>query len=361
MTVERGAIPRLNRSEAPGRYLRNAWYVAGWAEDLGEEPVARIFLEEPVALFRDEDGVAHAIGGRCPHRFAPLGHGQVIDGQLECPYHGLRFDGSGRCVFNPHEKGVVPRVGVPSYPLVEQHNLLWIWMGEATCADPALIPDFAWLADPKWEPVRGATIAEGHYELYSDNILDISHSNFVHPALKANAWTIGKRSFRTEGDTVWTEYDHRDDYLSDGINAILGTAGKKQDFWCGIRWNAPATLLLDYRAAEPGTPRDDMTILPSLHAFTPETRDTTHYVWAVARDFALGDQGFNAAMKSALEYAFEQEDMPVIRNAHRLMAGQDFWSLKPLIMTGDSGGVRARRVLERLIQAEEERLKMAAE
>jgi vanillate O-demethylase monooxygenase subunit len=43
------------------------------------------------------------------------------------------------------------------------------------------------------------------------------------------------------------------------------------------------------------------------------------------------------------------------------MAGQDFWSLKPLIMTGDSGGVRARRVLERLIQAEEERLKVAAE
>lgn len=360
MGNERGVIPQLDHT-APGRYLRNCWYVAAWADDLAEAPLARVFLDQPVALFRDAEGVAHAIEGRCPHRFAPLGHGTVIGGQIECPYHGLRFDGTGACVFNPHEKGVVPRIAVASYPLVERHALLWIWMGDATAADPATIPDFAWLSDPRWEPVRGATIAEGHYELYSDNILDISHSNFVHPALKADAWTIGKRSFRTDGDTVWTEYDHPDDYLSDGINAILGRQGKKQDFWCGIRWDAPAVLLLDYRAGDPGTPRDAMTILPSLHAFTPETAGSTHYIWAVARDFAIGDQGFNAAMKGALEHAFEQEDMPIIRDAHRLMAGREFWSLKPLVMTGDSGGVRARRVLERLIVAEEERTSIAAE
>ncbi len=358
---DRGTIPATAGAQAPGRYLRNTWYVAGWADELGAEPVARTFLEEPVALFRDEAGVAHAIAGRCPHRFAPLGHGKVVDNALECPYHGLRFNAAGACVFNPHEKGVVPRVSVAAYPLVELHNLLWIWMGEADAADPALIPDFAWLADPTWEPVRGYKLAEGHYELYSDNILDISHSNFVHPALKADAWTIGKRSFRTEGDTVWTEYEHPDDYLSDGINMILGRQGQRQDFWCGIRWNAPATLLLDYRAGDPGTPREEMTILPSLHAFTPQDGNFTHYIWAVARDFALGVPEVNAGMKAALEYAFEHEDMPIIRDAHRLMAGREFWSLKPLVMTGDSGGVRARRVLERLISAEEEQIKLAAE
>ena len=103
---EKQAIPE---ARAPGRYLRNCWYVAGWADDLGASPLARTFLDEPVALFRDGDGVAHAIAGRCPHRFAPLGHGQIVDGALQCPYHGLRFDGSGACVFNPHESGVVPR------------------------------------------------------------------------------------------------------------------------------------------------------------------------------------------------------------------------------------------------------------
>ena len=135
-----------------------------------------------------------------------MGHGQVVDGALQCPYHGLRFDGAGACVFNPHESGVVPRASVPVYPLAERHALLWIWMGEADRADEALIPDFAWLADGNWEPVRGTARAEGHYELYSDNILDLAHANFVHPALAANAWTIGKRRFRQEGDTVWSEY-----------------------------------------------------------------------------------------------------------------------------------------------------------
>jgi len=88
-----------------GRYLRQCWYVAGWADDLGSDPVDRVFLEEPVALFRDEAGLAHAVGGRCPHRFAPLGQGRVIDGALACPYHGLRFDGAGACVHNPHPGG----------------------------------------------------------------------------------------------------------------------------------------------------------------------------------------------------------------------------------------------------------------
>jgi phenylpropionate dioxygenase-like ring-hydroxylating dioxygenase large terminal subunit len=355
---EQQAIPKAG---TPGRYLRNCWYVAGWADQLGESPQARTFLDEPVALFRDGDGVARAIAGRCPHRFAPLGHGQVVDGALQCPYHGLRFDGAGTCVFNPHESGVVPRASVPVYPLAERHALLWIWMGEAERADEALIPDFAWLADPRWEPVRGTALAEGHYELYSDNILDLAHANFVHPALAANAWTIGKRRFRQEGDTVWSEYSRPNDYLSEAMAYVLSREGEKVDFWCGVRWDAPATLFLDFRAGDIGTPVEAMTALPSLHAFTPETADTTHYVWAVARDYALGNEEFSAGLRASLEAAFEHEDMPIIRDVHRLMAGRDFWGLNPIILTGDGGGVRARRVLARLIAEEEAGTRIAAE
>jgi hypothetical protein len=51
---ETQAIPE---ARAPGRYLRNCWYVAGWADDLGDNPIAKTFLDEPVALFRDGGGV----------------------------------------------------------------------------------------------------------------------------------------------------------------------------------------------------------------------------------------------------------------------------------------------------------------
>jgi vanillate O-demethylase monooxygenase subunit len=214
-------------------------------------------------------------------------------------------------------------------------------MGEAEAADPALIPDFAWLTDPAWAVVRGATRAEGHYELYSDNILDLSHANFVHPALVARAFTEGERRFWQDGETVHAEYVRLDDTLSDGIGAMLGRVGQPQDFYGEVTWHAPAVLRFDYVAGPPGTPRDACTLLPSLHAFTPETPDTTHYVWATGRDFALGDAAFSQAMQAALEHAFEREDMPIIRDSHRLMRGADFWSLKPLVLGGD-GGASAR-------------------
>jgi vanillate O-demethylase monooxygenase subunit len=347
-----GTIPPLGGPR--GTYLRNAWYVAGWADRLADTPQSRVFLEEPVALFRDGQGTARAIGGRCPHRFAPLGDGCVIDGALQCPYHGLRFDAAGVCIHNPHRQDPVPEAAVRAFPLIERHALLWIWMGDADKADAALIPDFSWLQDPRWEAVRGQTIAEGHYELYSDNILDLSHASFVHPALVSNAWTKGERKFWQDGTTVHASYVRDNDALSDGIAAMLGTVGKNQDFRGEVVWHAPATLYFDFRAGDPGTPPEAMTLLPSIHAFTPETADTTHYVWATARDFALGDEGFSAVMRRALEFAFEEEDMPLIRDAHRLMRGQDFWDLQPLVLNGDGGGIRARRILKNLIQKEAE-------
>lgn len=353
MTADKTPVARLT-PQATGTYLRNAWYVAGWSGDLAETPQQRTFLEEPVALFRDGEGRANAISGRCPHRFAPLGHGSMADGTLVCPYHGLRFDRTGGCVHNPHPGGQLPDVQLQVYPLIERHALLWIWMGEAAKADADLIPDFSWLSDPEWEAVRGATVAEGHYELYSDNILDLSHANFVHPALVANAFTEGERKFWQEGENVFAEYVRPDDFLSVGISAVMGTEGRRQDFYGRVKWHAPAVLYFDFRAGDPGTPYDDCTLLPSLHAFTPETPDTTHYFWATARDYRLGDGAFTAMMRGALEYAFEQEDMPLIRDSHRLMRGQDFWALRPVILGGDGAGVRARRMLQRLIDREQQ-------
>jgi vanillate O-demethylase monooxygenase subunit len=70
---------------------------------------------------------------------------------------------------------------------------------------------------------------------------------------------------------------------------------------------------------------------------------------------------FSAGLRASLEAAFEHEDMPIIRDVHRLMAGRDFWELKPIILTGESDDVRARRVLARLIAEEEEGTRIAAE
>ena len=87
-----------------GTYLRNAWYVAAWSDDLVEgQLLARTILKEPIVLFRKSDGNVAALQDRCPHRFAPLHMGKVVDGdRVQCPYHGLEFNASGACVLNPH-------------------------------------------------------------------------------------------------------------------------------------------------------------------------------------------------------------------------------------------------------------------
>ena len=105
-----------------GTYLRNAWYVAAWSDDLGEgQLIGRTILKQPIVLYRTSDGQVAALDDRCPHRFAPLHMGKIVGGnQVRCVYHGLEFDASGACVLNPHGSKHIPsRAKVRSYPVVE--------------------------------------------------------------------------------------------------------------------------------------------------------------------------------------------------------------------------------------------------
>jgi phenylpropionate dioxygenase-like ring-hydroxylating dioxygenase large terminal subunit len=164
------------------KFLSNIWYVAAWADEVAENLLARTILSKHLVLYRKSDGQVVAMDDRCPHRFAPLHMGNRVGDHIECSYHGLRFDCSGRCVFNPHGNGEIPKKAmVQTYPLVERYGLLWIWMGDKDRADQALIPEFSFLTDPTFQNVKGYTLAEGHYELMTDNIMDLGHIEFLHP------------------------------------------------------------------------------------------------------------------------------------------------------------------------------------
>ena len=91
------------------KFLENAWYAACWSDDVGQALFERTIIGESILLYRKRDGSAVAMGNACPHRFAPLDRGQLLDDVVECPYHGLRYDSSGACVHNPHGNGKVPQ------------------------------------------------------------------------------------------------------------------------------------------------------------------------------------------------------------------------------------------------------------
>ncbi|WP_174296666.1 Rieske 2Fe-2S domain-containing protein [Sphingomonas bacterium] len=124
-------------------FIRNAWYAAARIDEVSEVPLARTYLGLPVVLFRNFDGEIGALLDACPHRGVPLSLGEVRDGLIRCHYHAMMFDVGGVCRFNPHVKGPPDRLRGRSFPTVERHDFVWIWMGDEALADPTQIVDYS--------------------------------------------------------------------------------------------------------------------------------------------------------------------------------------------------------------------------
>ena len=186
-------------------YLRNAWYLAAWSSEVRpRELFQRRLLDEPLVLYRLNDGSPRALQDRCPHRFAPLHLGKIVGDAVQCPYHGLQFSPSGNCVLNPH--GPVPTAArVRSYPVAERYSAIWIWMGDPARADPNSITPFDFLSPEHCYVGTGYLRINAHYELETDNILDLSHIEFLHPVFSSEAVRSAKVQSSQEGDTVWSK------------------------------------------------------------------------------------------------------------------------------------------------------------
>ncbi len=120
--------------------LRNYWYPVLQSEELpADRPVAFKVLGEAFAAWRDASGKPRVVRDRCPHRSIRLSVGRVIEGELQCILHGLRFEGTGRCTLIPWETGrsqVHDRVGVQAHPAEELGGYIWAYIGDAKAFPP---------------------------------------------------------------------------------------------------------------------------------------------------------------------------------------------------------------------------------
>lgn len=344
-------------------YLRNTWYVAAWDHEVGDEtPLARRILDEALVLFRDSTGTPQAIGDRCPHRFAPLSKGCVKGNSVQCVYHGLEFDGTGQCTRNPHGKGNIPtQAKVKSYPVVERHSIVWIWMGDPAKADPGTIVDYSQSLDPQKRFVAKDYLhARANYQLETDNIMDLSHIEFLHPgSLGSDAVNQAITEVVQEGSTVFSNRLTQNERLHESLEQRYNIPeGQKVDRWLDVRWDPPANMELWVGIAPAGThePRKVGKRIPFNHFFTPETEKTAHYWFATSYPRRMGEEGERRAHEDIkyLRGPFESEDLPMLEAQQKLMGDEEFWSLKPILLPGDAAAVRARRVLDLLIKQEHE-------
>ena len=344
-----------------GRYLRNAWYVAAWADDLADGRLLdRTIMQEPIVLYRTADGRVAALQDRCPHRFAPLHMGKIVGGdRVQCPYHGLEFDASGACVLNPHgSKNIPPRARVRSYPVTEKHKAIWIWMGEEP-ADPAKVPDFGVLDNvPELHATKRDRITiHANYELIIDNLLDLSHTSYLHDGILGNSDTVESEiTVEEDGDDVVVSR-RAGNAAAPGLFAILmPSKPPRVDKFTRMRWMPPSNLRLLTGICMPGAVAESGTGYHAIHMLTPESDKTTHYFFTAVRFNVLtADAALNAQIKEKISttrrFAFEEQDAPVIE-AQQQIIDAAATPVDPVILAIDVGPVRYKQILQRLIRAE---------
>lgn len=119
--------------------LRNYWYPVLQSEELPSgRPVGFKVLGENFAAWRDAQGRPNVVYDRCPHRSIKLSIGRVLNGDLQCVLHGLRFDGKGKCVLIPWETDsrIQDKMAVKAYPAEELGGYVWAYIGDASKAPP---------------------------------------------------------------------------------------------------------------------------------------------------------------------------------------------------------------------------------
>lgn len=344
-------------------FLRDYWYAAAWDHEIGREVLARVILKEPVVLYRRLDGTPVALEDRCAHRRLQLSMGHLVGDDLQCRYHGLRYDCTGKCIKIPGQKTIPKNLRVRSYPIVERHKFIWIWMGAAERADESKIPDFHLLDDPAWCPTGDRYHVPANYQLIIDNLCDLSHVAYLHSAYTGNepvgelARIKTKRSFEPGDEWVrgqrWT-YDVEPAQTYKTFGHYDGNI----DRWQIYEFRPPGFFRINNGSAIAGTGASEKTPeggdgrwgFRVYHAITPETEKSTHYFWVVMHDIG--------AYTPAVCVPFHREHVKILSQDVEVFCSQQLIiDLDPDAPTreinADQGLTQARAIISQLLQQQQ--------
>ena len=342
-------------------FIQNAWYVIAMPEEVGREPMSRTVCGKRIVLFRTGDGAPAALNDECPHRRFPLSKGRVVGDTIECGYHGFRFDCTGACTHVPGTDTISPKLNNRAYPIVEKWNWVWVWPGDPALADPATIPDYHWNTEPGGAATGGLIELDCHYQLQSDNLLDLTHEAFVHKATIGNAAVAETpMTARAEGDVVHV------DRIMRGI-APPPLFAKVRDFsgdidrYQFVRFEPPANIWIDAKAYPAGTEDADRGMRwMVMNSITPSTAGTSLYFWSLSRCFVTDDRKLTELIHEQL-YNTLIEDKVLLEEQQRVIANDDPTGAALIASACDAGNVYARRIVSRLIAEENGGSAQAAE
>ena len=171
---------------------RQCWYPVTFLKDLPpHRPHSFSLYDEPLVLFRNKQEKLVCLIDRCPHRAAKLSDGQIIDGKLECLYHGWQFGSEGQCLHIPQlptDAKIPMNACVQAFTVVERQGMIWVWPGKPETADEELIPVVDILNAP--EVISIDYMADLPYDqtYLVENFLDPAHVYISHDRTEAGVY-----------------------------------------------------------------------------------------------------------------------------------------------------------------------------
>ena len=325
-------------------FLLNCWYLAAWSEEVPASGwLPRRLLGKPWLILRRGDGRAVLLADRCPHRFVPISRGRRDGDRVFCGYHGLGFGLDGACAHNPFGPDLPAAARLDAPPVVERHGGVWFWPGDAERADPALIPEFAFI-DAGGPVERASYVMDADYRLIADNLMDLSHAEFLHVesfGTNGSLFSHGAQSVIQDPDgAIWNRWDVTGAPPPGWAAPMLGE-GERVDQQLHIRWHAPASMALFIAMRRTGSADPLVPPMANPHILTPETATSTHYFFTHPPGEAEAAQA---------RRVFLEEDEPMIRAQQDAMAGQDFWEARPVILPSDKAAILVRRRMMQLLR-----------
>jgi len=341
-------------------FLRNCWYVAALDHELIDgKLLSRMLLGEHVLLYRGESGKVIALNDRCPHRGALLSRGRLEGDAVRCMYHGIKYDGSGKCVQIPGQDMIPPKLRVRTYPVVQRSHFIWVWMGEAAKADPALIVDLPYLHDPAWTGIPAYLHYDASYLLIVDNLSDFSHLAFVHTRTLGGSEEYAfvskptvverlERGFRVER---W----HLNSDAPPFHRKVIPDKAAKVDRRNIATMLIPGIFTMETLFVPAGTGAtagntEGARQYRNCQFMTPETERTTHFFWSYLNNYEGEDSTISRSLLDSLIEGF-MEDKAIIERQQRTL--EEDPSFQMLAILADAPLAHFRRVLGKLIDAEQ--------
>ncbi|HXC58098.1 MAG TPA: aromatic ring-hydroxylating dioxygenase subunit alpha [Steroidobacteraceae bacterium] len=339
-------------------YLRDAWYVAAWSQELEEgKPLAVSVLGEPVVLWRSADDI-HALEDRCVHRLAPLSLGRCEGHRLRCMYHGFLYGTDGVVQEIPGQPVIPPTARVRAYPVVDRHSWIWVWMGDPARADASLIPPAVGFDEPEWILGRGYLDYDAEARLINDNLLDFSHLTYVH----ANSFGAGSAfADQTPKITPLPRGVRFERWVTNSRSPVSQDA-PPVDRWSSYDFLIPGVLLMWSGSFELGTaaacnqqrPDYDSALAGvtfTSQAVTPTGTRTSRYFFSWGPHRRHGDEALRDTLMALADKAFG-EDKLIIEAQQRVIDRTERPRILPTVH--DRGVTLFNGLVARLIRESEQ-------